>query len=76
MLKVMVECGNVPSEKVARHLERRLDSYRVWVYQDRVYASFVVEDIHRLRKIRNGLKRLKGVELRVVKVGRVEEGDY
>ncbi|MBS7618973.1 hypothetical protein KEJ25_10390, partial [Candidatus Bathyarchaeota archaeon] len=68
MLRVMVECKNVKSEKIAKYLSKLTDGFRLWIHDNSVYALFDVESLLELRELSRRLKHLKNVEFRFIKI--------
>ena len=70
MMRITIECGNVKGERIAKHLDRLTDEFRLWTYDGKVYASFEVESFSKLKEIRRRLKRIKDIELKFVKISK------
>lgn len=62
MLRVMLECKNARSEKIAKYLCKLTDGFKLWTHEDAVYALFDVESLLELRELSKGLKRIKNIE--------------
>lgn len=78
MLRTIVECGNIRSEKLAKLLHKLGCSFKIWVYNDLVYALFNIDSLLMLSKLSQKLKRIRHVEhrfLRIENVG-ILEGLY
>lgn len=68
MLRVMVECKSVRSEKIAKYLSKLTDGFRLWMHDNAVYASFDVVSLLELMELSRKLKHVKGVEFRFIKM--------
>jgi len=68
MLRVMVECKNVKSEKIAKYLTKFTDGFRLWIHDSAVYALFDIGSLLGLRELSKRLIRIKGIEFRYVKI--------
>jgi len=55
----MVECENVESEKLAKHLSKLTGDFKLWIHGSIIYASFNVESFSMLTEFRRRLKRMK-----------------
>jgi len=63
MLLAKIECKNMTVEKLAEHLtEAAEQSFRVWLYDKKVYAVFRASSISILRNLVEKLKRVKNHE--------------
>jgi len=71
MLRVMVECKNVKSEKIAKHLSKLTDGFRLWMHDNAVYALFDIDSLLELRELGKRLKRIKNIEFRYIKIRNV-----
>jgi len=69
MLRVMIECKNVRSEKIARHLTKLTDVFKIWVHGNSVYALFDIGSLPKLNELGKRLRRVKNTELRFMKIG-------
>lgn len=74
MLRVMVECKNARSEKVAKYLERLVDGFRIWMHDDAVYALFNIESLIELRELSKMLKHVRNIRFRYVKIWSLRAG--
>jgi hypothetical protein len=72
----MVECKNVRSEKLAKHLSKLTDGFRLWMHDDMVYALFDIGSLLELRELSRRLKRIKNIEFRYVKIQTVYQDSY
>lgn len=72
-MRVIVECKNVRSEKIAECLEKLTDGFRIWMHNNAVYALFDVKSLIELSEISKKLKRIKGIEFRFIKMRSVSE---
>ena len=68
MLRVMVECKNVRSEKVAKYLAKLTDGFKLWMHDNCVYALFDIESLIELRELSKNLKHIKNIEFRFIKI--------
>jgi hypothetical protein len=68
MLRVMVECKNVRSEKLAEYLSKLTDGFRLWMHEDMVYALFDIDSLLELKELGKKLRRIKNVEFRFIKI--------
>jgi hypothetical protein len=68
MLRVMVECKNIRSEKMAKYLSKITDGFKLWMHNDMVYALFDVESLFELKELSKRLKRIKSIEFRFIKI--------
>jgi hypothetical protein len=68
MLRIIVECKNVRSEKIAKCLSKLTDGFKLWMHDNVVYALFDVESLLELRELSKRLKRIKNVEFRFIKI--------
>ena len=68
MFRVMVECKNVRSEKLAKYLDEFTDGFKIWMHDDTVYALFDLESLDELKELSKRLKRIKSVEFRFIKI--------
>jgi len=74
MLKVKIECRNVGCEKIANCLEKFRDShYKVWLYNDNVFAFFKIDSISSLKKLARELKRIKSLEIKYHRIEKVKK---
>jgi hypothetical protein len=70
-MKVKVEFGNARMEKIADCLEKLLSEYKIWRYDDRVFAYFKVKSISDLKKLTTRLKR-EEIEYKYHRIEKVE----
>ncbi|MEM7821622.1 MAG: hypothetical protein QXX38_02305 [Candidatus Aenigmatarchaeota archaeon] len=68
MLRVMLKCKNVRSEKVAKYLSKLTDGFKLWMHENAVYALFDVESLLELKELSNRLRRVRNIEFRYVKI--------
>jgi hypothetical protein len=74
MLKVKIECRNVGCEKIANCLVKFGDCpYKVWLYNDNVFAFFMVDSLSSLKKLTKRLKQMKNVEIKCHRIELVKE---
>ena len=74
MLKVKIECRNVGCEKIANRLAKfGVDHYKVWLYNESVYAFFKIDAISSLKKLAQQLKRMKNLEIKYHRIEKVKE---
>ncbi len=70
MLKVKLECRNTRIEKIANCLEK-LSGYKIWLYDDRVFAYFKVKFISDLKDLNRRLKH-RNIEFKYHRIEKVE----
>jgi hypothetical protein len=68
ILRVIVECKNVRSEKIAKYLSKLTDGFRLWMHNNAVYALFDIDSLLELKELSRNLKRVKNMEFRYVKI--------
>jgi len=68
MLRVMVECKNVRSEKIAKYLSKLTSGFKLWTHDNMVHALFDIESLIELRNLNRKLKRIKSIEFRFIKI--------
>jgi len=68
MLRVMIKCKNIDSEKMAKYLSKFSYGFRIWVHNNFVYALFDIESLLDLRKLSRRLKQAKNIEFRFIKI--------
>jgi hypothetical protein len=68
MLRVMVECKNVRSEKIAKYLTRLTNGFKLWIHDNAVYALFDIDSLLELKELSKRLKRIKSIEFKYVKI--------
>jgi hypothetical protein len=70
MMKVKIEFGNVRIEEIADCLEE-FSEYKIWLYDDRVFAYFKVKSISDLKKLTEELE-LRRIEYKCHRIEKVE----
>ena len=74
MLKVKLECRNVSCEKIMNCLARFGKTfpfgYKVWLYDNRVFAYFKLRSISDLNEFTRRLKRMKKMEFNYNRIER------
>ena len=73
ILRAMVECRNVGAEKMAKHLNRIADGFKIWIHDNILYALFEVSSLCELKRFIRILKRIRRAEFRVIKIQTVRE---
>jgi hypothetical protein len=74
MLKVKIECRNVGCEEIANRLAKfGIVVYKVWLYNENVFAFFKIDSILSLKELARRLRRIKDVELKYHRIERVKE---
>jgi hypothetical protein len=68
MLRVVVECKNVRSEKIAKCLYKLTDGFKLWMHDNVVYALFDVGSLLELKELSRELKRIKNIDFRFIKI--------
>jgi len=68
MFRVVVECKNVRSEKLAKYLDEFTDGFKIWMHDDTVYALFDLESLDKLKELSKRLKRVKDIEFSLSKL--------
>lgn len=72
MLLAKIECKNITVEKLADYLaDLTKPSFRIWLYDKKVYAIFRVGSMSILKKLIEKLKRAKGLEFRFFRIEEV-----
>jgi hypothetical protein len=71
MLRVMVECKNVRSEKIAKYLTRLTNGFKLWMHDNAVYVLFDIKSLLELRELSRKLKQVKSIEFRFIKISTV-----
>jgi hypothetical protein len=72
MLLAKIECKNVTVEKLADYLADLTEpSFRVWLYDKKIYAIFRVSSIVVLKQLIEKLKQVKGLEFRFFRIEEV-----
>ena len=57
MLRVMVECKNVRSEKLAKYLDKLTDGFKIWIHDYVVYGLFDVESLAELKGVKQKIEK-------------------
>ena len=74
MLKVKIECRNVRCEKVANRLAKfGVSPFKVWLYNESVFAFFKIDSISSLKKLAQQLERMKNLEMKYHRIEMVKE---
>jgi len=68
MFRVVVECKNVRSEKLAKYLDEFTDGFKIWMHDDAVYALFDIDSLLELKELGKRLKRVKSIEFKFIKI--------
>ena len=71
MMKVKIECINTRIEKIAYCLEKVLSGYKIWLYDDRVFAYLKLKSISDLKELNKRLK-CKNIEVKYHRIEKVE----
>lgn len=70
MFLVKIECKNI--EKLAECLAQIVEPFfRVWLYDKKVYATFKVSSISKLKQLIEKLKEIKHLEFKFYRIGEV-----
>lgn len=75
MMKVKLECRNTRIEKIANCLDRfgKLPfGYKIWLYDERVFAFFKVKSVSDLNELTRRLKRIKNIQFKYHRIEKVE----
>lgn len=73
MFLVKVECKNVSVEKLTESLLSTARWFRVWLYKNKVYASFMIDSFSLLKGLANTLEAKK-VKFRFYRIEKINYG--
>ena len=74
-MRVIVECKNARSEKIAECLDKLAYGFSLWMHDNAVYALFDVNSLIELKEIGKRLKRIRGVEFRFIKIRSLQNSE-
>jgi hypothetical protein len=69
MLRVLLECKKVRSEKIAGILDKLTNAFSVWMHRKLVYALFELESFLDLRELDKRLKAEK-IDFKYIRIKR------
>jgi len=69
----MIECKNIGSEKIAKHLSKFTERYRLWIHDSAVYSLFSIDSLLELRELCRRVKRVKNIEFKIIKIRAVAD---
>jgi len=80
MIEVKLECKNVSCEKLANRLSKFRGSfpfgYKVWTYQDTVFAYFKVRCIVDLNEFTRKLRKIEKIKFKYHRIERVPKYEW
>jgi hypothetical protein len=70
-MKIKIECRNTKMEKVAGCLEKLLSQYKIWLYDDRIFAYFKTKSISDFKELTTRFKH-RNIEFKFHRIEKVE----